>query len=48
MVDVYFTKNLCLLFAVRDLRDETKACDAHSDVELLESQKETVILGASG
>lgn len=48
LVDVCLTKNLCLLFAVMDLRDETKACDTHSEMELLESQKEILLLQARG
>lgn len=40
MVDICLTKNWCLLFVVMDLSDGTKACEAHSGVELLESQKE--------
>lgn len=44
MVDVCLIQNLCLLFAVMDLRDEAKACDAQNWNFL--SQKETLLLGA--
>lgn len=40
MVDICLTKNLCLWFAAMGLGDGTEACGAHSEVELLESQKE--------